>query len=126
MLYYPMWEGVIFIRRIEEIKGLREILDTHVSNPKETDKKQIYLNALSIAREMFEAGKLEQMKYTQPDESVEAHVLHIWIHDSGDFDGPEEVKKLADLLACFDYLTFESQGKSIMIGCMIEDVYVTK
>ena len=100
-------------------------MDTHVQNPKETDKKSLFINALAIAREMFNNGKFKRIKYSDPDETIEAHLLHIWIQDMSDFNGPEEVKDFSDLLSDFDYITFEVQDDLIMIGCMMEDVYIS-
>lgn len=105
-----------------EDMNLMNILSGKLPNGKATPKKEVYLDAIAIAKGIFQSGKLEKMEFQSPEEPRETHVLNVWIRDGGDFDG-DEVNDLSSLLGKFDYLSFEIQDDLLMIGCMIEDVY---
>lgn len=91
---------------------------------KETDKKGKYVDAIAIAKHIFQKGKLNRLQFDSPDEPRETHVMNLYIEENSDLDGPREIKEFCELLSHFDYVTFELDSNNIMIGCMIEDVYI--
>ena len=107
-------------------EALRQVLDNRIHSPTENvNKKEAYQKAIDLAKRLFQTEKLDRLRYDDPDEPKEAHILYLYVPDTGDFVG-SEIELLCNIVSLFDYVTFEVQDDTnqIMIACMINDIYV--
>lgn len=84
-----------------------------------------YKDAILKAKQLLDLGKFTSCEATDPKEKLNWHTIKIEISVDTDFDG-EEVKLLADFLACFDYLVFEEGKGKIKLNLSVDDMYKEK
>lgn len=105
---------------------LGEILNGKLPDGKQTEKYNLYVASITAARNLVSKGIIARLEYNKPDEPRETHIMNIWFNDGDDLDGNEAIRNFLEMLSNFDYIAFEISDNQIMLGCMIEDVYVSK
>lgn len=110
----------------DQIIRLCKILNGKLPNGKETEKYDLYAASVTAARNLLSDGIISRLEYHQPDEPRETHIMNVWFNDGDDLDGNEAIRNFLEMLSNFDYISFEISDNQIMLGCMMEDVYVSK
>lgn len=108
----------------DQIIRLGKILNGKLPNGKETEKYDLYAASVTAARNLLSDGIISRLEYHPPDEPRETHIMNVWFNDGDDLDGNETIRTFLEMLSNFDYIAFEIENNQIMLGCMIEDIYL--
>lgn len=96
-----------------------------VDNPKADFSQYVkYREAMQKAKQLVDLDKFSSCEVTDPKEKLNWHTVKAEINADTDFDG-EEVKLLADFIACFDYVVFEEgkEGKT-KLNLSVDNMYI--
>lgn len=111
-----------------EKKSLLSMIESYmtVEDPMADFPKYVkYRDAILKAKHLMDLGKFTSCKATDPKEKLNWHTVKTEISVDTDFDG-DEVKLLADFLACFDYVVFEEGKGKIKLNLSVDDMYTEK